>query len=207
MRVALPKGRLLTHLTGFLASKGISVECRNERDYRPSTNYPGFELKLFKPRSIPQLVALGNCDIGFCGHDVVVEAGYDEVEEIFVTNLNKVELVVAAHQSQSNIMKNLPKRPILIATEYENIANRWAMKNHLAHITLLTSGATEVYPPEDADLIIDCVESGRTLEENRLVILEKLFETTTVLIANKMALENKEKWKAIQNFINKISVQ
>jgi ATP phosphoribosyltransferase len=205
MRLALPKGKLLPALTKLLGSSGIDIQFKNDRDYKPHTDYLNLDVKLFKARSISQLVALGNFDIGFCGHDVFIETGYDEVKEIFSTNFNKVEIVVATPKSKENIVISPPKRPVLIATEYENIADRWAIKNNLAHITLQSRGSTEAYPPEDADIIIDCAETGQTLEANGLVVIEKLFETTTVLIANKFSLRDEQKKQEIKVLVDKLS--
>ena len=205
MRLALPKGKLLPPLVSLFESSGIILEFKIDRDYRPHTDYPNLDIKLFKARSIPQLVALGNFDIGFCGHDVFIETKYEEVVEILSTNFNKVEIVVATLRGKENIIVTPPKRPILIATEYENIADNWAARNNLSHITLQSRGSTEAYPPEDADIIIDCVETGQTLEANNLVIIERLFETATVLIANKFSLKDEEKKQEIKMFVDKIS--
>ena len=205
MRLAFPKGKLLPALIKLLESSGINIQFKNDRDYRPSSDYPNLNIKLFKARSIPQLVALGNFDIGFCGHDIFVETGYEEVGEIFTTNFNKVEIVVATPRGKENIVSMPPTRPVLIATEYENIADNWALKNNLAHITLQTRGSTEAYPPEDADIIIDCVETGQTIEANNQVIIERLFETTTVLIANKFSLVDIHKGQEIKKFVDIIS--
>lgn len=205
MRLALPKGKLLPALIKLLESSGINIQFKSDRDYRPSADYPSLDIKLFKARSIPQLVALGNFDIGFCGHDIFIETGYEEVEEVLSTNFNKVEIIVATPKGKENIVAMPPKRPILIATEYENIADNWAIKNNLAHITLQSRGSTEAYPPEDADIIIDCAETGQTLEANGLVIIERLFETATVLIANKFSLKDDQKKQEIKMFVDKIS--
>src|SRR3989344_459409 len=126
MRLALPKGKLLPSLVSLFESSGVILGFKSDRDYRPHTDYPNLDIKLFKARSIPQLVALGNFDIGFCGHDIFIETGYEEVEEVLSTNFNKVEIVVATPRGKENIISKPPQRPVLIATEYENIANSWA---------------------------------------------------------------------------------
>lgn len=207
MRLALPKGKSLPPLIELLGSLGLTLQFKNDRDYRPRADLLDLEIKLFKALSIPQLVAMGNFDVGFCSHETFIESEYQEVEEILTTNLNKVDIVVATSRGNENILILPPSRPILIATEYENIANKWAFKKKLAHTTLQSRGSTEAYPPEDADIIIDCMETGRTLEANNLVIIEKLFKASTVLIANKFSLVNNQKKQEIRWFRDKIVKQ
>ena len=191
MRIALPKGRLWPQASALLKASGIDLTfLEGGRDYSPLSADPRVRAKVVKTRAIPQLVALGNFDAGFCGLDLVREAGYEEVVPFADLGLNGVQIVVAAPRSSAWILENPPKRPIVIATEYLRLADEWAMRNNLAHITIQTWGSTEGYAPEDADLVFDCVETGKTLEANGLVILEKLFSSTTYFVVNRSVLDS-----------------
>lgn len=123
----------------------------------------------------------------------MIESGYENVVPVLDLGLNRIELVVAVRRGSEDILHNPPKRPILIATEYEHIADHWAQKQNLAHITIQTYGSTEAYAPEDADIVFDCSETGRTIAANNLVVIERLFSSTTHLVANRQAMEDKTK--------------
>jgi ATP phosphoribosyltransferase len=189
MRLALPKGRPLKGALELLERAGITFRFDSDRDYTAESNEPGLVGKLIKARAVPQMVALGNFDAGLCGLDVVSEASYEQCLPLLDLGLARVELVVAVVKGKEQILTSPPRRPILIATEYERIADAWASRHGLAHITIQTWGSTEAYPPDDADIILDCVETGRTLEANNLTAIERLLVSTTHLVANRLALE------------------
>lgn len=189
MRIALPKGRLLENVLALLEQAGLSFVFAHARNYRPTCNQAGVSAKLVKVRAIPQLVALGNFDVGFSGLDLLREADYDQVVPLLDLGLNPVELVVAVPRGKETIVDDPPRRPLLIATEYVNIADRWALERNLAHITIQTWGSTEAYAPEDADIVFDCTETGTTIAANDLVVIDRIVRSSTWLVANRAALE------------------
>ncbi|GAG32747.1 unnamed protein product, partial [marine sediment metagenome] len=76
--------------------------------------------------------------------------------------------------------------PIRVASEYVNIADKCARDNHLGVYKVIpTWGASEAFLPEDADLLIENTETGRTLARHNLKIIDTLFESTACLIGNK----------------------
>ena len=80
------------------------------------------------------------------------------------------------------------EEPFRIASEYVNIADKYARDNHLGHYRVIpTWGATEAFLPEDADLLIENTETGRTIARHNLKIIDTLFESTGCLIGNKMS--------------------
>ena len=204
MRFALPKGRLLTGVTELLARAGLTFHFESDRDYSGEGSLPGMSGKLIKARAVPQMVALGNFELGFCGLDLVKESDYEQVVPLLDLGLNGVLIVVAVPQDRADILENPPRRPLLIATEYERLADAWALKHGLAHITIQTHGSTEAYVPEDADIIVECVETGRTLEANGLVAVEELFPSTTHLVANRTALQDTQQGAEIRRWVDKL---
>lgn len=200
MRIALPKGRPLKVVQDVLEKIGITFLFKNDRDYTAKSSDGEFTAKLIKAKAVPQMVALGNFEIGFCGLDVFTETNYDQNILIRDIDVARVELLIAVPECNLNIINNPPKRPILIATEYENIAHHWANNKNLAHIIIQTYGSTEAYPPNDADIILDCVETGRTLQANGLIPIEQIMVSTMYLIANKTLFEkNKDKILSLSN--------
>lgn len=188
MRLALPKGRLWENVGRLLANVGITFRFECDRDYSAPASEPGLSGKLIKARAVPQMVALGNFEAGFCGLDLVMERDYDQVVPVLDLGLNRVELVVAVARGQEGLLACPPRRPLLLATEYERLADRWANRHGLAHITVQTWGSTEAYLPEDADVVFDCVETGRTMAANHLVVVDRIMASTTWLVANRDAL-------------------
>ena len=75
--------------------------------------------------------------------------------------------------------------PFRVASEYVNIADKYARDNHLGHYRVIpTWGATEAFLPEDADLLIENTQTGRTIARHNLKIIDTLFESTACLIGN-----------------------
>jgi len=152
-----------------------------------------------------------------------------DIVPVFDTGLDIVRIVVAAPQSlidearkereeaassgvplTNPIMSSLypdkwldlpTKRPLVVATEYPTLATRWLEKVGWADRVevINSSGATEVFPPEDADFIIDNSATGTTLKANGLTIIDSIYESSTYLVASKFALQNEVKARTVQN--------
>ena len=189
VRMALPKGRMFDQVVDLLKGAGISIR-NSERGYRPTISLPNFTAKILKPRNVISMLAAGARDIGFAGEDWIQETN-TELIELLDTELNPVRLIVAApHQILEN--GQLPKRKIVIATEYPALAKGWIQSNQLDATILQTYGATEVFPPEDADCIIDNTATGSTLRANGLAIIDEIMTSSTRLYASKEAMQNEK---------------
>jgi ATP phosphoribosyltransferase len=181
LKLVLPKGRIAASVLDLLAAVGWRVE-GTERSYRPRCAVPGVEVKLLKPQNIPTLLALGRHDLGFAGHDWVLEQEAS-VDEVLDTGLDRVRLVAAVPAEIRERWTSLG-RPLVVASEYERLARRFVDRRGLRDaVVLRTHGATEVYPPEDADMIVDNVATGETLRQNGLVEVETILESSTRMLA------------------------
>lgn len=189
--MAVPKGRLQAPTLAALSERGFTLRVRAERDYHLAFDGPapdagaGLDARLFKPRSIPELVDIGAIDVGFTGLDVAREAGGQNVVCCADLGLNRVTVVVATPAAKAGILADPPRRPLVVATEYPSLAEAWMMARGLAHVVLRSHGTTEAYLPDIADVIVDCVETGATLAENGLVPVEELFGSSTWLVAHR----------------------
>jgi len=150
------------------------------------------QIKIMRPQDIPNLIELGSHDAGFTGYDWVTERNAN-VSEVLDLRLNPVKIVAAVEKSL--IGKNLYKRKIVVASEYENITKRFLTKEGYDYVFIHTYGATEAFPSDGADMIIDNTATGKTLKEHNLHIVKILLETTTRFIANNDALKNRKKKK------------
>jgi ATP phosphoribosyltransferase len=189
LKIVLPKGRIHEGVVRLLNDAGLGVEA-DERVYRPRVEDPEVDVKIMKPQNIPQLVELGSHDAGFTGQDWIAESGAD-VAEIMDLELDPVDIVAAVPAQL--LHEDLHRRKIVVASEYQNLARSFLERERYDFVLLRTYGATEVFPPEDADMIVDNVSTGRTLAEHDLRIIATLTQSSTRFIANRKAAA--EPWK------------
>jgi ATP phosphoribosyltransferase len=180
----------------LLAEAGIHV-ASSARSYRPDVSVGNVEAKVLKPQNVVEMLHAGTRDVGFAGADWVAELDADLVE-VLDTQLNPVRLVAAAPQS---ILENgrLPRRRLVVAAEYEKLTRRWIEQRGLDATFLRSYGATEVFPPEDADCIIDVAASGATLRANDLTIIDEVMRSSTRLYASCRAWAEAGKRKMIED--------
>jgi ATP phosphoribosyltransferase len=192
LKIIIPKGRLHGQVVDLLNDCGYGIET-DERVYIPRVADNEIEAKLLKPQNMPRLIELGSHDAAFCGHDWIKETAADVVE-ILDLGFNPVKIVAAAPLA----FKGKKRGPIVAASEYEMIARRFLEKRYRKYIFIRTFGATEVFPPDDADIIIDNMASGRTLKEHGLKIIATLMLSSTRFIANRQALQDPCKREKIE---------
>jgi ATP phosphoribosyltransferase len=197
VRLALPKGRMQDGVLRLLADAGLDMRS-GERDYRPAASIEGLDVKILKPQNIIEMLDIGSRDFGFAGADWVAELGIDLVE-VMDTGLDPVRLVAAAPTSIL-VEGRLPQRRLVVASEYEGITRRWLEAQKIDAEFVRSYGATEVFPPEDADCIVDNTATGSTLRANGLAIVGEVMRSTTRLYANKRAMEDPVRRERIEWF-------
>lgn len=197
LRLALPKGRMQEGVLRLLSEAGLDMRTA-ERDYRPSAVVDGLDVKVLKPQNIIEMLDIGSRDLGFAGADWVAELGIDLVE-VMDTGLDPVRLVAAAPTSILEDGK-LPSRSLVVASEYEGITRRWIASSGIEAEFVRSYGATEVFPPEDADCIVDNTASGSTLRANGLSVVDEVMRSTTRLYANKRAMDDQARRERIEWF-------
>ncbi len=201
IRLGLPKGRMQDNVFALLEDAGIHIHAggSSTRDYRPKLSLPGFDAKLLKPQNIVEMLHAGTRDLGFAGADWVAEKQADLVE-LIDTELDLVQLVAAA---PAKILENgkLPGQHLVVASEYERLTRDWIADAGLDATFVRSYGATEVFPPEDADCIVDNTATGSTLRANGLEIVAEVMISSTRLYAHPAALENAEKRASIDSFV------
>ncbi len=180
INLALPKGRMADGVLRLLEEAGFKVQ-PNGRNYRPVCSDDRFELKILKPQDIVRMVELGRHDLAFAGFDWVQELDA-QVVELLDTGLDSVRIVAAA-PSAYVASGELKTRPIVVASEYERITKNWLANQGYDALFVRSHGATEVFPPEDADMIVDNTATGRTLVENGLTEVATLMRSSTRVIA------------------------
>jgi len=186
MLLALPNSkRLLPPVLEWFAERGFDFRPPSDRVLRWDVPNTDIHIGLFKPRVIPEILALGMFDVGVTGLDSMFDADIETPQHCIDMKLNPVNLMVAVPQSKSGILENLPRRPLVVGTEYPNIAEKWLLNRGLSFVTLLTGGSTEAFLPDICDIIIDVVETGETLKKNGLVSIDTVFHSSTHIFSNK----------------------
>ena len=198
IHLAIPKGRIEAGVTSLLADAGIRLRS-GLRGYRPVSSVEGYEVKLLKPQNIVEMLAAGTRDIGFAGADWVAEKSADLIE-LLDTGLDPVRVVVAAPQSLL-VDGRLPDRHLVVASELERLAARWISDKGLDATQVRSYGATEVFPPEDADVIVDIAATGETLAANGLVVIDELMTSSTRLYASRNLMDSPAKKMAVDGFV------
>ena len=199
VRLALPDGHQQKHTVQLLNKAGIRVD-----DYpsltgnrRPTSNLEGVTIKVVRPQDMPLQVANDNFDLAITGRDWLTDHldlfPASPVRELLDLKLGWVKIVAVVDKSvpSDNIydfqrFSNKNYTPIRVASEYVNIADKYARDNRLGMYRVIpTWGATEAFLPEDADLLIENTETGSTIARHNLKIIETLFESTAHLIGAK----------------------
>lgn len=195
LRLALPKGRMQENLLALLGAAGIGVRV-GSRGYRPHFSLAGIDAKILKPQSVLEMLHAGTRDAGFAGADWARELDADVVE-VLDTGLDPVRLVVAAPAAILTEGR-LPRRPLVIASEYPRLTGEWIAAQSLDARFVRSYGATEVFPPEDADAIIDITATGDTLAAQNLAVVAELMRSSTRLFASRRAWEDRPRREAVE---------
>ena len=188
IRLVIPTGRLNGPVLDLLSDSGFEIP-RTEKNYRPRASDPRFEIKLLKAANIPRLVELGAHDVGFSGLDWIQESEA-AVETLLDTGLLPVRVVSAAPAGMRpfDTEGGAGGRPLVVASEYERLTAAYMQTKNVPWHFVRTWGTTEVFPPEDADLIVDNTATGSALAANGLTVIDELLRSTAVLIANRESL-------------------
>ncbi|MCX7838890.1 MAG: ATP phosphoribosyltransferase [Anaerolineae bacterium] len=185
LTIALAKGRLLEPSLELLTTLGYDVSAvRESRKLVIQSN--GARFILAKPMDVPIYVEYGAADVGIVGQDALRESGAN-VYEPLVLGYGKCRLVVAGKpELQSAEWKMLAG--LRVATKYPRVTRQHFAARGLSVEVLQVFGSVELAPTVGlADLIVDVVDTGRTLRENGLVELDEIFKSQAALIVNRAA--------------------
>lgn len=190
LTVALPKGRLGDSVYKILENAGYSCPEMNgeSRKLVFENKDAGVRYLQVKPSDVPVYVERGAADVGIAGKDVLVESGA-KVYELLDLGFGKCRMAVAAEKGFTDDTD----RTLRVATKFVNIASKhYAGKGRSIDIIPL-HGSIELAPIMGlSDVIVDIVESGKTLKENNLEVIEKFMPISARLIVNQAAYKFKE---------------
>jgi ATP phosphoribosyltransferase regulatory subunit len=191
LNVALPKGRLGDKVYELLA--GVGYGCpENYSDTRKlvvENREAGIRYFLVKPSDVAIYVEHGAADIGIVGKDILEESGAD-VYELLDTGLGKCRMCVAGPVD----FRDDPGRTLRVATKFVNIAKAYYAAQGRDIDIIKLNGSIELAPILGlSDVIVDIVETGTTLKENRLKVLTEFMPISARFIANRAAYQFKRR--------------
>ncbi|MFW9844606.1 MAG: ATP phosphoribosyltransferase [Candidatus Thorarchaeota archaeon] len=226
VRLAIPNGHLSKSTLDTFARAGYKISGQ-ERTFTPIINDHHVRVRVLRPQEIPTFVAEGLQDVGVTGKDWLTETRSDiaillDLEYSKVKLVVAVPESREGIESLSDLIRAFSekKKPLKIFTEYLTITSDairsnpvyqeiygdvepliitpWWRKGSNEQVGVyLSFGATEAKPPDLADAIIEVVDTGASLRQNGLRVIEVLMDSTAILVANKKAIQDPDKREKI----------
>jgi ATP phosphoribosyltransferase len=189
--IALAKGRLALNTLAVLEKIGISCEEIKDKSSRKLI-FVNEELKLkfflAKANDVPTYVEYGAADIGVVGKDTILEEGR-KMYEVVDLGLGKCRMCVAGPASAKELLQH--GELIRVATKYPNIAKDYFYnKKHQTVEIIKLNGSIELAPIVGlSEVIVDIVETGSTLRENGLEVLEEICNISARMVVNEVSMK------------------
>ena len=185
--IAVPRGALFADTLDRLDGLGLdTTEVRvNERKLL----FGELGLITMRPSDVPIYVEAGAADIGITGKDVLMEQHEREVYELLDLGYGRCRMVLATVGGEDRATEALRRLGVIrVATKYPKLAARHFEQTGRQAEIVEVKGSVELAPLTGlVEAIVDLTASGRTLEENGLVVREEIAESTARLIANPVA--------------------
>lgn len=183
LNFALPKGRLGKKAYTILEKAGFACDQINENTRKLIFENEKLGLRYFlaKPSDVAIYVERGAADIGIIGKDILLEYN-PEVYELLDLNIGRCQMAVAAKKDYYDDINTT----LRVATKFENIARKFYADRGREIDIIHLNGSIEIAPILNlSDVIVDIVETGTTIKENNLEIMETIVPISARLVANK----------------------
>ena len=201
LNVALPKGRLGEKVYAMFEEAGFACPAikENNRKLIFENEETGVRYFWVKPSDVPIYVERGVADIGVAGKDILLEYTPD-VYELLDLNIGKCSMCVAGKKD----FVDDPLKTLTVATKFSKIAREYYLKKGRDIDIIHLNGSIEIAPILGlSDVIVDIVETGTTLKENDLTVIERFLPISARLIANKQSFSFKA--ETIDRLKNKLT--
>lgn len=200
INIALAKGRLADKTCALLGELGFDIKevVSDSRKLVFTDEENAVSYFLVKPSDVSIYVERGVADIGVVGKDILLEYNPD-VYELLDLKFGKCKVAVAG-KKDFVMDKN---RPLRVATKFCNIANKYYESKGINIEIIKLNGSIELAPILNlSDVIVDIVETGTTLKENNMMVLEDIVPISARLIANKASYKFKS--NKINDLVDKL---
>lgn len=192
LTIALSKGRLADLSLEMLENMGIDCsEYKNSsRKLIFTDEENGIKFFLVKPADVPTYVEYGAADVGIAGKDTLLEEGR-HLYEVLNLGFAACRMVLAGPAELQGKLDRLNNKRV--ATKYPKIAREYFQHKRRESIEVIKlNGSVELAPLVGlSEVIVDLVESGRTLKENGLVILDTIAEISARMVVNRVSIKMK----------------
>ena len=198
--LALPKGRLLKGVAGLFADAGLDLSpvLADGRRLRFELPDAGLVVLVVRAADVPTYVEHGAADVGVTGRDVLEEEGRDLYEMVDL-GLGACRMIVAAPEGASASSPGA----LRVATKYPMIANRHFLRRGAPVEVIKLYGSVELAVLCGlAERVVDLVETGETLRQNRLVEVEHVLDVTARLVVNRASLKTRR--RAVDSLIERL---
>ena len=203
LNIALPKGRLGEKVYALLKQAGYACPAIEDPGRKLIFENPGTGVRYFwvKPSDVAIYVERGAADLGIAGKDILLEYR-PEVYELLDLGLGKCRMAVAGPKS----FRDHPGRALRIATKFPHIAAKYYAGLGRDIDIIKLNGSIEIAPILGlSDVIVDIVETGKTLKENDLEVMETIVPISARLIANQAAYQFQ--YDAIRTLVRNLEEQ
>lgn len=190
--IALSKGRFLEPSLALLQRAGIrfSEDVAASRKLIFDSDDGHYRAVLVKPADVPTYVEYGAADAGIAGRDVLMESRADLLQPL-VLKFGHCKIAIAGPKGAQSI-DGSDHPTVRVATKYPNLTLEYFNARGIPVEIIPLSGSIELAPLIGlADRIVDLVETGRTLEENGLEIVEVIAESSARLVINRAGYQTK----------------
>jgi len=201
LRLGIPTGSLQRATLELFARAGWRITV-NARSYFPTIDDPEIGCLMVRAQEMARYVESGTLDAGLTGKDWILETGTDVIEVADLVyakqGLGRVRWVLAVPEdSPVKTVHDLEGK--VIATEVVRLTEKYLAENGVRARVEFSWGATEVKPPQLADAIVEATETGASLRAHHLRIVDTVLESTTKLIASRVAWADPWKQQKIRN--------
>jgi len=185
--IAVPRGALFTGTLDRL--DGLGLDTTEVRVNDRKLLFGELGLITMRPTDVPTYVEAGAADLGITGKDVLMEQREREVYELLDLGYGRCRMVLATTEGEDRASEALRRLGVMrVATKYPRLAARHFEQTGRQAEIVEVKGSVELAPLTGlVEAIVDLTASGRTLEENGLVVREEIAESTARLIANPVA--------------------
>ena len=203
LTIALPKGRTLEGALALL--KKIGFDCHALDDGRKLLlDFPERQVRflLIRGADIPTYVEYGAADVGIVGKDILLEQQKDIYEPLDL-KFGFCRLVVAQPKERQPAANTLHWSNLKVATTFPHLTEEYFNRKSVQVELIYLGGAVELAPLVGlSDLVVDLVQTGRTLRENGLIEIEEILQSTARLVVNRAS--QKTKYEPIMQLIQQI---
>ena len=187
--LALPKGRVLKQFSDLVKDSKFALieKPESSRKLLINTQSAGLQALIIRGWDVPTFVASGAAHLGVVGKDILIERNSQEFIELLDLQIGLCRISLSGENKDI-----LDRSRLKVATKYPRVAKDYLSSLGIQPEIVYLHGSQEIAPSLDlADVIIDLVETGKTLEDNSLIEINIIRRISTRLIANKAALKTR----------------